>query len=145
MSAVLATLHLRDPDTECVRSRNDRQWRDALAFSGSSPARSVFDSDKDELWLHWALLESRRDAWSIALRRLLLASLPLRARDNYFPETKRTWSQGLRQSAECASYLLSRIVHHLLALLRTAASGARRLWCLHGTLPPERGQRSEEE
>lgn len=78
-------------------------------------------------------------------RRLLPASLRLRARSNYFPETKRTWSQWLSPSAEYVSYLLSRIVHHLLALPRTAASGARWWWCLHGTLPPERAQRSEEE
>jgi Uncharacterised nucleotidyltransferase len=116
-----------------------------FAAFATSPVRSVFDSNKDELWLHWTLLDSRRDSWSIARRRLLPGSQPLRPRNNYFPETKRTWSQWLSPSAEYVSYLLSRIVHHLLALPRTAASGARSWWCLHGTLPPERAQPSEEE
>ena len=116
-----------------------------FADFATSASRSVFDSNKDELWQHWTLLDSRRDAWSIARRRLLPANLPRQARDNYVPETKRTWSQRLRQSAEYASYLLSRIVHHLLALPRTAASAAPWRWYLHGTLPPERAQLSEEE
>lgn len=119
-----------------------QMWFAAFA---TSPARSAFDSNKDELWLHFALLDSRRDAWSIARRRLLPASLPLRARNNYFPEAKRTWSRRLRQSAEYASYLLSRIAHHLLALPRTAASGARWWWRIRGALPPQRAYRSEEE
>jgi len=117
-------------------------WFAALA---TSPVCSVFDSNEDEFWLHWTLLDSRRDSGSITRRRLLPGSLPLRPRNNYFPETKRTWSQWLHPSAEYISYLLSRIVHHLLALPRTAASGARRRWCLHGNLPPERAQLSEEE
>ena len=116
-----------------------------FAAFATSPARSAFDSNKDELWLHFALLDSRRDAWSIARRRLLPASLPLRARNNYFPETKRTWSQRLRQSAEYASYLLSRIAHHLLALPRTAASGARWWWRIRGALPPQRAEGRGEE
>jgi hypothetical protein len=78
-------------------------------------------------------------------RRLLPASLRLRARSNYFPETKRTWSQRLSQSAEYASYLFFRIVHHILALPRTAASGARWWWRICDGLPPQRVQRSKEE
>jgi hypothetical protein len=144
-STVSQRLASADIEFEVLKGRlpaTTRAWFAALA---TSPVCSVFDSNEDELRLHRTLLDSRRDSGSIARRRLLPASLPLRPRDNYFPETKRTWGQWLHQSGEHVSYLLSRIVHHLLALPRTAASGARWRWYLHGTLPPERAQLSEEE
>jgi hypothetical protein len=123
------------------RAQRDLVWREWDPVFG--PGDRILDTGCGTV--HRTLLDSRRDVWSIAWRRLLPASLPLRLRNNYFPEAKRTWSQWLRPSAGYVSYLLSRIVHHLLALPRAAASGARWWWCLHGTLPPERAQRSEEE
>ena len=87
-----------------------------FAAPRTSPVCSEFDSNEDELWLHRTLLDSRRDSGSTTRRRLLPAS-----------------------------YLLSQIVHRLLALPRTAASAAPWRWCLHGTGPQERAQLSEEE
>lgn len=115
-------------------------WFTTLA---TAPVRSLFDSNKDELWLHWTLLESRRDAWGIARRRLFPGTLPRRARGRYFPKQQETWGRRLRQSAGYASYVSSRMVHHLAALPRTAASGARWWWNMRdgsapvGARPPE--------
>ena len=71
-----------------------------------SPALSAFHPNKDELFLHFSLLPSRRDCWRIARRRLLPSNLPPRL--------------GL--------HALRRVRHHLLALPRAAAAGLRWKW-----------------
>ena len=91
----------------------------------TSPARSAFDSNKDELWLHWTLLDARRDAWRVTRRRLLPGTLPLLAGENYVPPSSRTWLRAARRCAWYASHVASRAWHHSLALSRAARSGAR--------------------
>lgn len=103
-----------------------------FAAFATAPARSWFDSNKDEIWLHGTLVASRRDAWSVARRRLLPGGLPLHARSTYVPETARTWSRHVRESLSYASHLASRILHHALALPRTAVSGVRWWWRTRG-------------
>ena len=106
-----------------------RAW---FAEFSLSPVRSIFDSNKDELWLHWTLLDSRRDAWSVARRRLLPSSLPPLASSSYVPEGERTWLWHARRSLRYAARVGSRLLHHALALPRTMASGARWWWRTRG-------------
>ena len=68
-----------------------------------SPAAARFHPNKDELWLHFSLLESRLDCWRVARRRLLPANLPPRL--------------GL--------YALRRLWHHVVSLPRAAATALR--------------------
>lgn len=97
-------------------------WFEEFAIS---PARSAFDSNKDELWLHWTLLDSRRDAWRVARRRLLPGTLPLLAGENYVPPGSRSWPRTARRWAWYAGHLASRAWHHGFALSRAARSGFR--------------------
>lgn len=99
-----------------------RAWFDEFA---TAPARSEFDSNKDELWLHLTLLESRHDVWSVMRRRLFPANLPLRAGSRHIPESERTWRRRLRAGMRYAGHTVSRTWHHAVALPRTAASGLR--------------------
>jgi len=99
-----------------------RAWFDEFA---TAPARSEFDSNKDELWLHLTLLASRADAWRVMRRRLFPGNLPLRAGSRYVPEGERTWRRRLRTGMRYAGHTVSRTWHHAVALPRTAASGMR--------------------
>ena len=81
--------------------------QDWFARFATAPATSPFHPNKEELWLHLSLLDSRADAWSVARRRLL----PLN-----------------RPAAGGAAYARSRLRHHALALPRAALSGARWWW-----------------
>ena len=73
----------------------------------TSPVCAPFHPNKDEIWLHLALLDSRRDAWSVARRRLLPLTPPP-------PGDSR--------------YLRSRLRHHALALPRAAIAWVRWWW-----------------
>lgn len=106
-----------------------RAWFDVFALS---PARAPFDSNKDEIWLHGALLDSRRHAWSMVRRRMLPGRLPLRTRGSYLPENQWNWARRAKERLSYASHIVSRIAHHALALPRTAVSGARWRWSRRG-------------
>ena len=115
-STVSQRLASADIEFEVLKGRLPATTRAWFAALATSPVCSVFDSNEDELWLHRTLLDSRRDSGSTTRRRLLPAS-----------------------------YLLSQIVHRLLALPRTAASGARWWWRIRDAQPPQGAQRSKEE
>jgi len=94
----------------------------------TSPARSQFHANKDELWLHCSLTPSRRDAWNVARRRLLPGNLPPRGAGMHVPEEQRTWRKRARNAAQYAAYTAGRARHHVAALPRVAASGVRWWW-----------------
>jgi predicted MFS family arabinose efflux permease len=71
-----------------------------------SPAARVFHPNKDELWLHFTLLESRADCWRVARRRLFPANLPPRL----------GW------------YAVGRLYHHAVSLPRAVVSGVSWRW-----------------
>ncbi len=71
-----------------------------------APASAKFHPNKDELWLHFSLLSSRRECWRVARRRLLPSNLPPRL--------------GL--------HALGRLRHHLLALPRAGIIAVRWKW-----------------
>src|SRR5581483_5584577 len=65
-----------------------KAWFERFALS---PAATEFDSNKDELWLHLALLESRRDAIAVSRRRLFPSRLPAAVDGVYVPNAQMTW------------------------------------------------------
>jgi hypothetical protein len=94
----------------------------------ASPACVPFDSNKNELWLHCSLAPSWRDAWSVAIRRLLPRNLPPRAPAMYVPEDQMTWRTRLRGLLGYIGYFFRRAWHHLIALPQVASSGMRWWW-----------------
>ncbi len=91
-----------------------RAWFDSFALS---PATQEFHPNKDHLWLHISLLDSRADAWRIARRRLVPGNLPPRTGAG----PAGVWSGYL-------AYTARRVRHHAIALPITALSGVRFWW-----------------
>ena len=84
------------------RARGDRAAcrrprRAGSRNSRNRPLTREFSPNKDELWLHISLLESRRDAWSVARRRLLPGNLPPFAETAYLPKSQITWRHRMRK------------------------------------------------
>lgn len=102
-----------------------KAWFETFAIS---PVLSPFDSNKDEIWLHCALLDSRRQTWNMLRRRMLPGRLPLDTRGSHVPQNQ--WNRVRRARARLSytAHLASRVAHHALALPRTALSGARWWW-----------------
>lgn len=98
----------------------------------TSPALVPFHPNKDELWLHCALTSSRRDAWSVARRRLLPGNLPPWAATLHVPKEQMTWRRRARNALQYAAYAAGRARHHLMALPQVAGSGARWWWKTNG-------------
>ncbi|HEY2018559.1 MAG TPA: nucleotidyltransferase family protein, partial [Bryobacteraceae bacterium] len=96
-------------------------WFDEFALS---PAAGLFRSNKDELWLHLSLLNSRRDRWSVAKRRLFPERLPGPVDATHIPESEMRWHRRALKGLRYTAYLASRLRHHAAALPRLAISGA---------------------
>jgi predicted MFS family arabinose efflux permease len=102
-----------------------KAWFDSFALS---PVTGLYGSNKDELWLHLSLLESRRDVISVARRRLLPGRLPGPVDAVYIPEREMTWRRQALKQARYAAYMASRFRHHVFALPRAGGVGARWWW-----------------
>ncbi|HYW42173.1 MAG TPA: MFS transporter [Bryobacteraceae bacterium] len=97
-------------------------WFREFAFS---PAEQFFHSNKDELWLQLSLIDSRRDAWSVARRKLLPVSLPSAVDSVHVPASLMTWRRRALRRARWLLYCAGRAGHHAVALPRALSSGAR--------------------
>jgi MFS family permease len=96
------------------------RWLDLCGFS---PLMHFVRPNKDELWLHWSLIESRRARWSM-LRRRLLPPVPQGPVDAvHIPKSDITWRIEIRRRWRYAQYAASRVVHHA-AVLPGVAIGA---------------------
>lgn len=102
-----------------------RAWFDEFALS---PATRLFESNKDELWLHLSLLESRRDRWDVARRRLFPGRLPAAVDAVNVPESAMNWRRRLRRRMRWVEFVVTRLLHHIAALASVARSGARLWW-----------------
>ena len=92
-----------------------RVWFEEFA---TSPAQQGFRANKDELWLHLSLLDSKLDALYVTRRRLIPANLP--------PPARATSTASSR--AVYAAWFWARLRYHVISLGTTLASGARWWW-----------------
>ena len=102
-------------------SARQRIWFEAFA---ASPVEQAFHSNKDQLWLHLSLLDSRRDAWAIAALRLFPRRLPVVAGDS-FVAGGAPWYQWLRWRLHWAGHTIGRVWHHVSALPGVLRSAIR--------------------
>jgi Uncharacterised nucleotidyltransferase len=89
-----------------------------LNVSADAPLASLFRPNKDEIWLHWTLLDSWRDRRHILWRRLVPAHFP-----RFVPNPHSTpsgWRTRVTDAWRASLFLLSRIARHVLALAGTA-------------------------
>ena len=105
------------------------------AFS-QAPLQAKRHPNKNELWLHLALLHSSRDRRAVALRRLL----PLRRQTVQYaaqvPDELVTWRLRVIRKTFAARFTLKRVSHHVRSTLPTLASGAR-FWFAGKGLNPQ--------
>ncbi len=87
--------------------RDVARW---LAMYSGSPLSRIFHPNKDELWLHWSLLDSPTGRFAVLRRRLLPRQLPPRV--------------SPMSAGQYRSYLFSRWRYHLGALPSVAWSAA---------------------
>jgi putative nucleotidyltransferase-like protein len=99
------------------------RWLEAYSMS---PLAGLFRPNKDELWLHWSLLDSRRDRIALLRRVVWPGRLPDPVAGVDLP-----WRIRLGRRWRWILYAASRLTHHVRALLPTAWSGLR--W--FGALP----------
>ena len=97
------------------------QWFEAFAFS---PLESEFHPNKDELWLHLALLDSARDKLAV-IRRRLLPQLPGPVDAVCIPKDQLTLGRRLLKYARTARFLAGRAVFHARAFAALLQSGVR--------------------
>jgi len=99
-----------------------QQW---FARFATAPLAAGFDSNKDELWLHLSLLDTRRDKWAVVERRLLPRSLPRDGSAVHLAKSDLTWRKRARYKLRHTAYLARRARRHAASLARTAMSGSR--------------------
>ena len=91
----------------------------------ASPLARPFRPNKDELWLHLTLIDSRWDRWRVARRRLLPMQMPGPVSEVCVPRSQMTPRRRLLQQSRLAIFAAGRLRHHALALPRVVESGAR--------------------
>jgi predicted MFS family arabinose efflux permease len=102
-----------------------------MEMYSASPLTTRFQPNKDELWLHWALLDSRPAKWSVLRRRLLPEQFPKALDSVHVPKQQLTLPLRLAQRYRIVEYLASRLSHHVRALPAVAVSAIR--WFGRGT------------
>jgi predicted MFS family arabinose efflux permease len=96
-----------------------------LSIYGWSALVGIFHPNKDELWLHWSVLNSTGGRMAVLRRRLLPERLPGPVAAVHIPKDKLTWRIRLRSRWRFVRFTISRAIHHLRTLLPTAASAVR--------------------
>jgi hypothetical protein len=104
-------------------------------FAGS-PSLGIDHADKNELWLHFCLLNSTKDRREIAIRRFFPAPATRVFRDPHVPVSKPSLILHIKRAAFEISFLAGRSLHHLRSLLPTI-HGAY-LWCSPHRFPADR-------
>jgi len=109
-----------------VQEQIDRQGGDVplwFARYAASPLEAQFHPNKDELWLHFALIGSARGRRRIFLRRVFPQTLPGPADATFVPDGQLTWRLRWRSGIKYTAHVASRILHHASALPTVIAHG----------------------
>jgi hypothetical protein len=102
-----------------------KRW---MELYSESPIAGLFYPNKDEVWLHWSLLDSLPARVSVLRRRLMPQQLPGQIYAVHTPSRDLTWRKRLRRNWAHMVFSLRRAIYHLFALLPTMRSAAR-WWC----------------
>jgi hypothetical protein len=90
-----------------------------FSLFASSPSLGIEHSHKNELWLHFCLLNNTKDRREIALRRLFPTRGTRVLRDPHVPAARTGPILRIKRAAFEAAFLASRAVHHLRTLVPT--------------------------
>jgi MFS family permease len=82
-------------------------------------------SNKDELWLHWSLIDSPRERWSMLRRRLLPPMMPGPSGAVHMPAHQITWRIQMKHHWRYGRHAVSRVAHHLTVLPKVAIGAAQ--------------------
>lgn len=98
------------------------RWLEMFAFS---PLMALARPNKDEIWLHWSLIDSPRARWSMVRRRMLPAALPGPVDAVHLPDREITRRIAIRRKLRYVGYSASRAAHHLASAPSVAIGAAR--------------------
>jgi hypothetical protein len=104
---------------------NIRRW---MELYSESPIAGQFYPNKDDVWLHWSLLDSLPARLSILRRRLMPQQVPGAIYAVHTASRDLTWRTRLCRKCLHIVFVLRRAAYHLLAVLPTMRSAAR-WWC----------------
>ena len=93
--------------------------------SGAAPVRGLIRPNKDELWLHLALLASAGDKLRVLRRRLLPVLIPAPVDAVHVPEAEKTLAVRWRARAKYSAWVAGRAGYHLRTLAPALVEGAR--------------------
>ena len=96
-----------------------------LANYSTSPLAGRFHPNKDELWLHWNLLDSTSARLAVLRRRLLPVPMLSPAGPVHIPKHELDWRKRLAGRRQYLVFAARRAWHHLRSLPATAWSAAR--------------------
>ncbi len=99
-----------------------REWFETFAFS---PLEVWFRPNKNELWLHLALLDSARDKLAVCRRRVFPTQFPGPVDAVCLPREQLTFSRRMLKYARTAWFLAKRAVFHTRAFGALLHTGVR--------------------
>ena len=102
-----------------------KRW---VAERGVAPIQAAFRPNKDELWLHLSLLQSRREKAAVIRRRLFPLRMPGQIDAIHIPDDQMTPRLRLRRQARYCRHVAGRFWHHACVLVPTLWSGVRWWW-----------------
>ncbi|MFL6450130.1 MAG: nucleotidyltransferase family protein, partial [Bryobacteraceae bacterium] len=103
---------------EAVRCLPAGVHRWLLQYS-HSPISGQFKPNKDELWLHWSLLESPAQRFAVLRRRLVPHQLPGPISALHVPDHQLTLRVRMQRQWSYLRYLWKRLRHHIASLAPT--------------------------
>jgi hypothetical protein len=110
-----------------------KRWFSLFALS---PALGIGNPEKNELWLHFCLLNSRKDRCAIALRRLFPIRRARVVMDAHAPPSKAGAGLRIKRAAGEASFLAGRVLYHLQTFAPTIRGAY--LWRFARSSPADR-------
>jgi hypothetical protein len=107
-----------------------RRWFSQFAWSPAECSfhAGVFHAHKHELWLHLSLLDSPRDALTVARRRLLPMNLPGPVDAVHIPESQLTWRRRWLKRARYLRHVAQRVGRHAWTLPGAVWGGTHWWW-----------------
>lgn len=118
------------PAVEELWERQPAAVQEWFRHYAASPMTSRFASNKDELWLHLALLGSWQDRRAVARRRLLPVALPGAVEDIYVPAGQSGPRLRAAKALRYAAFVVRRSWFHAASLARVVPGAALWWWRL---------------